>query len=467
MWFKVEVIKFTRDARITQTYFIINFHGGSAMISTIGVNDVNHTAPPAPGTRLPNFQPNEQELDVAVLQLNDHGDLVNKQSLAEVLQHIETARKENPNGAIVTLFAHGWHHGSDWDDSHFVSFRGLLSSLCLREAERYDDFPRGRRVIGIYLAWDGDPDDSWLAEIPFLKHLTFWDRYETASNVGSGGALYKIVYSLILATKSPLQAITEEHNKHAISPLILVGQSMGAILVELAFLSLLKAKEAAVSDDRLDTDDIVDLKRDGDAILAPDLVLALNSAADSEIAEEIKELLVQQKWRKVAESPEGDIRYNPPVLLSLTSSQDHDTGRVWRFARPFRKTDGHNSDLFTHTFTELCPATCNARGPIDFGQCWHCVRLPDPAIAESPSFAIDLPIGERHEDGNLEHMRYELHSETPSNAELAWIFQIPGELCEEHNDIFNPQMGSLVLSLMQISGSVMSLANNWTQTFEN
>lgn len=437
------------------------------MISTLDIDQKILSGPFSLGYDTQNFEPNAQEFDVATLQLNDSGELVNKESLDAILHHIETSRKKNKNGVIVTVFAHGWHHGIDWNDTHFVSFRKLLVSLCLREAERYDPNPRGRRVIGIYLAWDGDPDESWLTEIPFLTHLTFWNRYKTASKLGSSADLYEIVHSLIQVTKSPLEESFNTANEHIISPLILAGHSMGAILIELAFLSVLKGNKGAIVDNhQKGKDETIDLKRGNEAILAPDLVLALNSAADSEIAFEIKYLLEQQKWRKVAEAPNGEIRYNPPVLLSLTSLKDFDTGRVWRFARPFHKTDGHNPDLFTHKFTKLHPAICNPRGVIDFGQCWHCVRQPKPAIIESPNFFIDLPIGERHENGSLEHMRYELRSETPCKGELAWIFQIPGELCEDHNDIFNSKMGSLVLSLIQISGAVMSLANEWTQTFE-
>jgi hypothetical protein len=438
------------------------------MISTL---DIVAPRELKPNTEQICFEPNTQQFDVATLQLNDHGELVDTQSFDAILPHIESSRKKNKNGVIVILFAHGWHHGSDWNDSHFVSFRKLLASLCLREAERYDNSgPRGRRVIGIYLAWDGDPDDSWLAGIPYLTHLTFWDRYKAANRAGSGAALYEIICSLIRATKSPLKESINDTDEHVIGPLILTGHSMGAILVELAFLSVLKANKATMSDQRpKGRNDVVDLTCDNQAILAPDLVLALNSAADSEIAFAIKDLLEQQKWRKIAEgtTPIAAICYNPPVMLSLTSSKDYDTGRVWRFARLFHRTDGHNPDLFTHAFNRLHPSICNARGTIDFNQCWHCVRLPEPTVTESPNFFIDLPIGERREGEPLEHMRYELCSETPNKDQLAWIFQIPGELCADHNDIFNPQMGSLVLALIQISGAVMSLANEWTQTFES
>ncbi|MBS1810649.1 MAG: hypothetical protein JST84_20970 [Acidobacteria bacterium] len=432
------------------------------MISTLDINQKRLSTPP-------NFEPNTPEFDVITLQLNDQGELKDKQSLNAILQHIKNAREKNSSGVIVTLFAHGWHHGGDWDDSHFISFRNLLVSLCLREAERYrGPNSRGRRVIGVYLAWDGDPDDSWLAAMPGLTYLTFWDRYKTAKRLGSGTDLYEIVRSLIQATKSPLEESASNARPHVISPLILAGHSMGAILVELAFLSLLKQNDAALLDNRQKGEnEVIDLKRNGEAILAPDLVLALNSAADSEIAVEIKEMLEQQRWQKVAEALGGGIRYNPSVLLSITSRKDRDTGRIWRYAKPGRITEGHDSRLFTHTFTKLHATSCDPRGPIDFGQSWHCVRRPEPAVAASPSFYIDLPIGSRIKGEPLKHMRYRLCSIADDNREnLAWIFQIPGELSKNHNDIFNPQMGSLVLALIQISGAVMSLANEWVETFE-
>lgn len=413
-----------------------------------------------------NYQPNALEFDVFTLQLNDRGELVDTQSLDEILQYVKTARGKNNNGVIVTLFAHGWHHGGDFNDSHFVSFRELLASLCLREAERYDAAggPRGRRIIGIYLAWNGDPDESWLPGIPFLEDLTFWNRYEAVNRIGSGADLCKIFHSLIHTTKSPL----EEKSDDIVSPLIFAGHSMGAVLIELAFLSILKTNGATISDNRQkEKNNIIDLKCGNESILAPDLIIALNSAADSEIAFEIKDLLEKKEWRKIAGTPDSGICYDPPILISVTSSQDHATGRLWRFARPFHKTDGHNPDLFTHTFSELGIANCYARiQNIDFGQCWHCVRLPEPSITKSPNFSIDLPIGVRHKERPLMHMRYKLCSKTPDRGELAWIFQIPGNLCQDHNDIFNPQMSSLVLSLISISGAVMSLASEWTQTFE-
>lgn len=413
-----------------------------------------------------NLAPNTRQFDVITLQLNDHGELADEKPLQAVLRHIKTCREENEDGVIVTLFAHGWHHGSDWNDDHFVSFRIMLASLCLRESERYEEGrPRGRRVIGIYLAWNGDPIGSWLSGV--FANLSFYDRYSVANAIGAGKPLYTIVRSLIHATKTLLTHDAPGPSKRHISPLLLTGHSMGAILVERAFLSILKANEADILDAHASNEHtVIDLRRDNKAILAPDLVLALNSAADSDIAIQIKELLEQQQWRKVARTPNDEIRYNPPVLISITSDHDLATRIGWLVAMLGRRTDGNNPTLFTHTFTQEGPATCLAQGTKDFDQAWHCVHRPTPAKIESPMFFVDLPKTERKKGEPLEHIRYKLASKTPTQANLAWIFRMPREISKHHRDIFNFKMASLVLASIQLSGAVASLANKWIKTFE-
>jgi hypothetical protein len=47
----------------------------------------------------------------------------------------------------------------------------------------------------------------------------------------------------------------------------------------------------------------------------------------------------------------------------------------------------------------------------------------------------------------------------------AWIFQIPPRISAEHNDVFNNRCSLLTLALMQISGAVMSLAEDWRDSF--
>jgi hypothetical protein len=94
---------------------------------------VGRNRDPRPGPR----GANQASFEVATIAFDDGGDLADPRAVGDAAACIERARKGNPNGAIVVLFAHGWHHGPDWSDTHFASFRRVLASLALREAERY------------------------------------------------------------------------------------------------------------------------------------------------------------------------------------------------------------------------------------------------------------------------------------------------------------------------------------------
>ena len=63
----------------------------------------------------------------------------------------------------------------------FPGIPEILSALTLREAERYFAglHGGGRRVVGIYLGWNGDPAMRWLARaLPYPRG--FWNRYRVA-----------------------------------------------------------------------------------------------------------------------------------------------------------------------------------------------------------------------------------------------------------------------------------------------
>jgi hypothetical protein len=47
-----------------------------------------------------------------------------------------------------------------------------------------------------------------------------------------------------------------------------------------------------------------------------------------------------------------------------------------------------------------------------------------------------------------------------------WVFQVGPKVIKDHNDIFNSKARSLILSLIQISGAVASLAKDWADSFE-
>ena len=78
------------------------------------------------------------------------------------------------------------------------------------------------------------------------------------------------------ATKAPIDRKPE-------SPLVLVGHSMGALVLEAAFLKLLSEDDPSFIRPAHAPQDQqpVNLLMDGRPILMPDLILAINSAAES------------------------------------------------------------------------------------------------------------------------------------------------------------------------------------------
>jgi hypothetical protein len=434
-------------------------------------------------------QPNHQSFDVAAIEFGDGGALVDRTQLSNAAACIEQARKADDNGVLVVLFIHGWHHNARWDvdqyatdwdadvgdDQHFRQFRRILMGLAVRESERYlENNTRGRRVIGVYLGWNGDPTSwigAWLSRTDHLTHLSFYNRYREAEAVGGGRDLREVIRTIVEATKKPITGKPE-------SPLVLSGHSMGALVLEGALLALLHDQDPALSieldphDPATNSRSGLEVTLEGKRMAFPDLLLALNSAADSRI---LGEILEEVKRRKLTKSlaVEG-FRYAPPLLVSVTSSADRDTGfywpLAWMIAEPWSTgdyTDGHDPRRWTHSFTAFQPnVRCAALPGKDFGQDWHCLRHPFPPQESTPSFAIDLPMVSRKEFGGPIHARYRLTPLHPGVEQLAWVFQVPKEVIGDHNDVFNARSNLLFMALTQISGAVMSLASDFGKNFE-
>jgi hypothetical protein len=451
------VVLFSSEALVqANSVFTVDVHSGA-------------TAGPVPR------KPNDQSYDLAVIRFEDDGRLMKPTQLADAAAAITHART-NPNGAIVVLFIHGWHHSDAWNpvsddgDTHFKAFRQTLKFITLREAERYvDGGAGGRRVVGVYVGWNGDPPNSWLTSVGGLTHLSFWNRYSTAKQIGGSDDMRRLLREVVQATKDPLPA--DRDNASIESPLILIGHSMGALMLQSAFLALLKDPTNPLSRSAATGPRIVEVRRNGLRVSFPDVLVALNSAADSVIHREIRDVLAAQKFTKMVGNQATS--YAGPLLISATSTGDNDTKVIWRGANllhPGRTTDGHDAKLFTHHFaSDQSPVTCNPRGFVDFGQNWHCLRAPDPPNTATPAIAIDLPIRERSGRADVPPFaRYVLRPlKNAQQAQLTWVFQVSPEIVADHNDIFNSRASSLMLAMIQMSGAIMSLAHDWDDTFES
>ena len=405
-----------------------------------------------------------EQFDLGIVEINDMGDFEDSSQLDAICQRIRDVRQHNSSGAIVVSFIHGWHNNADWDNANLASFLRLLKALMCRETEFLQ-----RRVIGVYMGWNGDPTDGlggWLSRIPKVKHCTFRDRYSAAGDIGKGDALSCSLVHLTTACKEAINVSNPE------APLVMVGHSMGAFILQSAFRELLRnpARPLVMSAGSGNTT-VTIANNASPAVTMPDLLLSLNSAAEAEVAIDIIEMMKRDGWEKRFDPSSAKISvapYNPPLLISTTSSQDSATNWIWRAGHFFQKssTDGHDPTLATHTLVKsFALADCAPASTNDFGQPWHCLHkdvAPDP----TPRFRIDLPDHDRSTGETLTHTAYDLIPKHPATASPFWLFQIPGEVVADHSDIFNYRAASFVLALIQASAVLASAGSEgWASNF--
>jgi hypothetical protein len=249
----------------------------------------------------------------------------------------------------------------------------------------------------------------------------------------------------------------------------MIGHSMGALMLLTACAALLEEQKHTLEPQYSQAPPgPVDLRAGETPVSSPDLILALNSAADSDIASRIVDAF---RRRSITKSAAADgIEYSPPLLMSVTSTGDVDTSVWWPIGKLGRKTDGNDSRLFTHSCTLAGRSVqCQPRGSLDLGQNWHCLRRPEPLSVASPDISIDLPTRERNgvSDLAVSHDRYTISAiSDKTQAHLMWVFQVPPDVIKNHNDIFNFKARSLLLALIQVSGAVASIAEDWARSFE-
>lgn len=404
-----------------------------------------------------------KQFDLGIIEISDNGNFDNVSQLDTICQRIRKVREENPNGAIVVVFIHGWHNNADWDNANLSSFRHLLKALMNRETE----FLR-RRVIGVYIGWNGEPADgmmSWLGRIPLVKHTSFKNRYSTAQGIGQGDALSYSLVNLTTACKDVRNRPCSQ------APLIMIGHSMGAFILQSAFREFLRTTPSnpLFIPVRNEATPVKISNNAYSEIAMPDLLLSLNSAAEAEVATDIIAMMKRDGWKKCFSSPGTSVKpYNPPLLISTTSVDDSATNWIWRAGHFFQKpsTDGHDPKIATHSFVKTPISTdCPAFGPIDFGLPWHCIHK-DLAQVPTPRFRIDLPDHDRSTDDKLTHTAYDLIPMDQDKASPFWLFQTPSEIVADHNDIFNYRAASFVLALIQVSAVLASAGSRgWTHNF--
>lgn len=378
------------------------------------------------------------------VEFDDQGQLRNRRQMRALIEYLSgIAEKE---GVLINVFVHGWHHNADPgsdpedEDENIKGFKQILAQLS-------EDQPQTnkRKVVGVYIGWRGDS-----IIIPGINNFTFWDRKNTAQEVGALG-----VTELLLR----LEAITHHRNETQTSNksrLVVIGHSFGGAVVYSATAQILLSRLIESAHDQthedkshghktnVETQGKVDTKHtDGFG----DLVVLLNPAFEA--------LRYAPAFDMAQEDCKSGIA---PRLAILTSETDYATGILFQVGRAF------NTVFETHN--ELSRSDCTYPMTLDEGEAdRNTVGHYEPLVSHSLTLFNHQKVShiynqsktkfswkQQTHGGQTQFGNTVLRHLQKSNPQSPFLnIKVSRELMDGHNDIFDPDVRKFITSLIELS----------------
>lgn len=364
------------------------------------------------------------------VEIDDQGQLRDRKQMRALLDAINIAAVDH--SVLINVFVHGWHHNAAPGDSNIDSFSTSLARLSEveRDLSRIKKRP-ARKVIGVYVGWRGES-----ITIPVINGLTFWERKNTAQDVGHLG-----ITELLL----DLEEITRV--KNALAPesksrLVILGHSFGGAVVYSATSQILASR---FIDSQTGKTYVGSAKGFGD------LVVLLNPAFEA------------LRYAPSYDLAQGRCSYfdnQTPKLVILTSEADYATKLAFPAGRIFstffethgtveRNDCGHplsldEGEADRNTAGHYMPLVSHTLKPI-----------PENQPTQAANYADMKAIWGRQTSGKS--MRYgstlltHLGKTAPLNPYLN--IQVDKELIADHNDVFGDKISEFLRLLIELSAS--------------
>lgn len=391
----------------------------------------------------------------------------------------------------IIVFVHGWKHDADIDDTNVDIFRHLLQTFAGDERYQASRGSRPRKVVGIYVAWRGA---TWPGKDSGpVMDLSFWGRKEAARRVSVGSA--RELFARMSAMQhyynetpvSENRVLAPQNRQSGNQPRIrtlMIGHSFGALI-------LFAATSGPLTEALSAQDDLPGFEKGDDPVeRVADMIVLINPAFEAVRYEPLFAVAGRYKPRT----------YQPPLLVSITSTADWATGIAFPagrvvytvFERPTSSdaqsiamdhTPGHIDHYLTHRLHGPRPPANNASTSTDDATCpgWKSTLLASEQTGTSSSQDIasitarnkSLEVAQsekflakwRQQSGLLasgwtrnfcggDSLEVVNHVDMPdkdnSNAAV-WNIETDSEVMKDHNDITNP---NFIDFLRQLYGDV-------------
>jgi hypothetical protein len=301
-----------------------------------------------PGKRVPPTHYTDSWAVVTIIRLTDDGEFANRCDLRDAIYEIRNYRKPQ----IIVWYIHGWKHNADKDNTDLRKFKKLISEL--DEQQRQLDEKERRRVVGVYVGWDGA-----VGPAP-LQGLTFWNRKRAADRISQSSVVTKI----FAATKYAREQVGREITAKDLT--IMIGHSFGARILYTATSQVLI--------------DEVQRRHPGNKFPSyqkmtgpADLIVLLNPAFEASIF-----TVMHSIRRPDAKEWEGINRRQQPLLLAISTENDSATEKLFPLGQSLefgscqdikrdrssipnrcdrqRETLGNHKEYFTHRLKAVTPS---------------------------------------------------------------------------------------------------------------